>query len=207
MQPKRFGSKRRVYLPLSQNTLWGLKIRSASRSNGTSQHFKSKETLSSLLQTKQECRVRRLTRCFRAPYHGKGVWDGIAAVVKQHLRRRLIADETTKVTSYMDLIVLLREVLCKKTNRLVIRAFDMMPLPKNAIKRRRGRIPTIQMHEDPTTGKKQGVRTLFSFAAGANDELHARPLSCWCHQCLEGTSTACGFSNWDKQSMSVSSTT
>ena len=113
--------------------------------------------------------------------------------MKQQLRRRLLADETTVVASYMNLVGLLREALCKKTNRPVIRAFDIMPLAKETIKCRRRRVPTIQMHEDPTTGKKQGVRTLFSFAAGDNDELHARPLSCWCNNCLEGTSTVCSL--------------
>ena len=141
------------------------------RSDGTSQHFKSKGTLSSLLEFKQAFGLRRVTWCFRAPYHGKGPWDGIAAVVKRQLRARLLKDESLIVNTSSDVFKLLREIFAGTFKRRTVHAFNIMELTEQMIERVPIDVPRIQM-EDHVSSEVRGVRKLFSFSAGNDGEFY-----------------------------------
>ena len=172
------------------------------RSDGTSQHFKSKETLTALSLFKQECGMERVTWCFRAPYHGKGPWDGVAAIAKRQLRQRILADETLSVRTCDDVCQVLREIFSEKKPQRAIREYNIMIIREEMIVRQRPPLRRIQMHEDAVTGTKKGTRMLFSFSTGDTDgQLCARPFSCWCELCLAGHSERCRLPGWDSQQM------
>ena len=170
------------------------------RLDGTSQHFKSEPTLSSLVEFRQRFGLERVRWDFgrRIMATLNGSWDGVASCVKRQLKHYLLGDESRVIRSSQDVSKLLNTIFNDpqrpSTQRTAINQFHIQYLPEQLVER-----SCLPFNSSPIKPPNDHMRRnkMFSFDT-VGETLRWRVLNCWCSLRIAG---GCCQNIWDEQSI------
>jgi len=166
--------------------------------DGAPGHFKSRFSLFSLLEIFKK---RKSMWSFCAPGHGKGPWDGLAAVIKTLLRRFERHGDCYMATA-ADVFIQLEKHYSTWTKDATLEfgmdsfLFWYVPLPKET-QIAPGSKPTlttpiVRPKYPPEVTKIPGIRyEYFCFRPGTNGTMYCRAFTCYCEFCLEEKWNSC----------------
>jgi hypothetical protein len=199
--------------------------------DGAASHFKSRFTMKYMCELKEQ--LEKLARegdaeaqtilvmwetC--APGHGKGPWDGLAAVIKSWIRRRETHGEglgNGKTCQANDAFGIF-QMLCQYARnwqkevraRVKIDAWRLyfIPTAHDDIRTQPegGTVmaPIIRPDPRPRVSALAGIRANFCFRAVDKDTIMVRRLSCHCESCRKEEWDACPnteFGAWSKKKL------
>jgi hypothetical protein len=171
-------------------------------SDNAAQHFKSSNSINWLSQQLlsdtdiETLGFKSALWDFGAPGHGKGVWDGIGATIKQWMKRRITSELVSRDPAIPDEEVIdegdISAKVCfdKWVGHFSSQAYEANALNENRI--------TFRFHysgpEDNSQIKRpkseesfdriDGIKSSYQFFMLRTGEVLARQRSCWCLGCL-----------------------